>query len=161
MRDFDEHQEFRQWWLVLLLAVVVVASWAPLVAELIFGDDTLEDPLWVLVLVGVVGLVLPGWVLWVRLETTVDAEAVHIRYRGLFVRRRIVFSDIERFEAVTYRPIAEYGGWGIRRRGKGKMAYSTSGNQGVRLYLADGKEVLIGSQMAEELVAAMRSWVKR
>jgi hypothetical protein len=161
MDDFEEHQQFRQWWLLVLLAVVAIAGWAPLFVVIVSGEDQLDDPLWVLVVVGVLSLALPVWMLWLRLETTVDAEAVYIRFRGAFVRRRIPFSEIEQFEALTYRPVAEYGGWGIRWRGRGKIAYSVSGKQGVRLQLVDGKEVLIGSQTTEALVAAMRSWVER
>ena len=111
MHDFDEHQQFRQWWLVTLLAVVALASWSPLPIELIGDSEGSEDPLWVLVLVALIPTAIAAWVLWMRLETTVDAEAVHIRFRGLFVRRRVLLSDIVSFDAVTYRPIAEYGGW--------------------------------------------------
>ncbi len=161
MGDFEEYQQFRQWWLVALLGLVAVVAWVPLVIEFVAGSDRSEDPLWVLILVGLITFALPLWVLWIRLETSVDAEAVHIRFRGLFVRRRYLYGDIERFEAVTYRPVAEYGGWGIRWRGRGKIAYSVSGNRGVRLNLIDEKEVMIGSQMADELESAMREWTRR
>ncbi|MDJ0960915.1 MAG: hypothetical protein QNJ88_09670 [Acidimicrobiia bacterium] len=161
MRDFDEYQQFRQWWLLALLGITALVAWSPLPIALISGSDQPEDPIWVLVLVGLVPMVIVLWVLWLRLETSVDAEAVHVRFRGLFVRRRLLLSDIERFEAVTYRPIAEYGGWGIRWRGRGKIAYSVSGKEGVRMELANGKEVLIGSQRADELESVMRTWVRR
>jgi hypothetical protein len=160
MRDFSEHQQFRQWWLIALLGVVAAAGWVPLIAELATGGDALTDPLWSLVLVGILTLILPAWLLYLRLETSVDAESVHIRFRGAFIRRSIPYSDIEHFEAVTYRPVAEFGGWGIRWR-RGKIAYSVSGTGGVRLRLTSEKEVLIGSQMADEFAAAMREWVKR
>lgn len=161
MRDFEEHQQFRQWWLLALLALVVLSGLVPLVMVLLNGDDGSGDPVWLMILVAAFTLLLPGWVVWVRLETSVDAEALHIRYRGLFVRRRIAYTDTEHFEAVTYRPIADYGGWGIRWRGKGKIAYSVSGKEGVRLQLSDGKEVLVGSQRADELVAAMKAWARQ
>ena len=137
----------------------LVAGYA--VEGLVADADRSDDPLWVLVLVAVLTLAVVAWMWWMRLETTVDAEAVHVRFRGLFVRRRFLFADIDHFEAVTYRPVAEYGGWGIRWRGRGKIAYSVSGKEGVRLTLADGKDVMIGSQKAAELEAAMQSWVRR
>ena len=50
-----------------------------------------------------------------------------------------------------YRPILDYGGWGIRwGPGKG-WAYNVSGNRGVQLELLDGKQLLIGSQNPEKL----------
>jgi hypothetical protein len=61
-----------------------------------------------------------------------------------------------RWEARTYRPILEYGGWGIRYSPFGQgCAYNVSGNRGVQLELADGQRILIGSQRAEELARAI------
>jgi hypothetical protein len=63
---------------------------------------------------------------------------------------------IVRWEARTYRPILEYGGWGIRYSPFAKgWAYNVSGNQGVQLELASGKRILIGPQRAEELARAV------
>jgi hypothetical protein len=54
----------------------------------------------------------------------------------------------------TYRPIRDYGGWGIRY-GRGGKAYNVSGNRGVMLELSDGQKLLIGSQRPEELANAI------
>jgi hypothetical protein len=62
-------------------------------------------------------------------------------------------------EAITYSPLRDYGGWGIRRGAKGK-AYNVSGNHGVRLELSDGKRILIGSQRPEELSEAVAAALK-
>ena len=50
----------------------------------------------------------------------------------------------------------EFGGWGIRVSRNGR-AYNASGNTGVQLVLADGSHILIGTQRAEELLAALRA----
>jgi TATA-box binding protein (TBP) (component of TFIID and TFIIIB) len=52
--------------------------------------------------------------------------------------------------------LLEYGGWGIKYGRKGK-AYNVSGNRGVQLVFKDGKQLLIGSQRAEELAEAISS----
>jgi hypothetical protein len=57
---------------------------------------------------------------------------------------------------VAFRPIMEYGGWGIRRGANG-WAYNVSGNRGVRLVFRDGSTFLIGSQRAEELELVIRA----
>ena len=63
--------------------------------------------------------------------------------------------DLSEYYARTYRPIWEYGGWGIRCSfGKGK-AYNVSGNKGVQLVFKSGKRLLIGSQRADELEEAL------
>jgi hypothetical protein len=79
---------------------------------------------------------------------------VRIRFFPL-ATRTIERSAIGEIEARTYRPIREYGGWGLRfgRRGR---AYSISGDRGVELTLTDGRRVMIGSRRAEELAEAIR-----
>ena len=62
---------------------------------------------------------------------------------------------IRSIEVVTYRPIADYGFWGIRTGRDGERALIARGNRGVRLELADGTRLLIGSQRPEALAAAM------
>jgi hypothetical protein len=40
------------------------------------------------------------------------------------------------------------------------MAYNVSGNQGVDLTLRDGRRVMLGSQRADELAAAIEARIK-
>ncbi len=56
---------------------------------------------------------------------------------------------------MTYRPIADYGFWGIRAGRDGERALIARGNRGVRLELTDGTRLLIGSQRPEALAAAL------
>jgi hypothetical protein len=87
---------------------------------------------------------------------------VEVRGDGLaldfwpLTRCRIAFRDIVRVEPCRYRPLREYGGWGVRR-GPGGSAYNVSGNRGVRLYLSDGTRLLIGSQRERDLAAAIEA----
>lgn len=91
--------------------------------------------------------------LTMSLTVEVRSDALYIHFR--FLRKRTVdFSSMAKVEAVEYRPIAHYGGWGIRR-GRNGWAYNVSGNRGVRLDFQDGKHLLIGSQRATELAAAI------
>jgi hypothetical protein len=92
-----------------------------------------------------------------RLETEVRAE-------GLFVRllpfqrapRRIPFERALRLEAVTYQPLREYRGWGLRRGATGP-SYTAWGDRGVLLTFPDGSTALIGSRRADQLAAALRA----
>lgn len=94
--------------------------------------------------------------LWrLRLVTTVRPGSLRVRLWPL-ANREIAAADIERLEVRTYRPLAEYGGWGLRMGGLGEMAYTMSGNRGVQLNLRNGKSVLVGSQRPEELASALQ-----
>ena len=89
-----------------------------------------------------------------ELTVTVFSDRVAIRFSPLF-RKSIPLSDVRSCETRTYRPIREYGGWGIRRGRRG-WAYTVRGKRGVELTLADGRSLLLGSQRPEELAAAIR-----
>ena len=103
---------------------------------IVFG---LFSPGWLVAIIGALYLVF----LWsLMLVTTVEIDHVEIRFRP-FMRRRIGRSEITDMALVTYRPLREWGGWGIRMRGADR-AYTMSGDRGVRLTLAGGNKVLIG-----------------
>ena len=91
-----------------------------------------------------------------RLRTTLTDRDLVVTFGALFplYRRRIARADVVSFEAVTYSPIADYGGWGIKGM-PGNSALNARGNRGVRLTLRDGKRLLIGSQKPDELAAAL------
>lgn len=107
---------------------------------------------WAYVLISVVFLILLS-VLTLRQTTTVAPDAVTVRF-GFLYRVRIPFSAIAHAEAVSYRPVRDYGGWGIRGFGR-RRALNTRGNQGVLVTRADGSTILIGSQKPRELLAAL------
>lgn len=119
---------------------------------------------WSSLLVAVVcGILVPtgiGLLIWVaRLETEVRQDGLYLRYAPFHRRfRRFKAEDLGEYHARTYRPILEYGGWGIRYGWNGR-AYNVSGNGGVQLIFRDGRRVLIGSSTPSELEAAIRSIV--
>lgn len=102
-----------------------------------------------------IGLLVALLVYLPKLTTEVTPQDVKVKI-SLWRPRRISLRDIERVEAITYRPMRDYGGWGIKYSFKNKgWAYTMSGNRGVRVFLRNGKNVLVGSQRPEELAAAI------
>ena len=73
---------------------------------------------------------------------------------GVLYRTSIPIADLARAEAVAYRPIREYGGWGIRGFGR-RRALNMRGDRGVLLHRKDGSTILVGSQKPRELLAAL------
>jgi len=102
-----------------------------------------------------------GFICLNRLETEVRADGLYVRYFPFHRRfRRFEAEDLSECFARKYRPILEYGGWGIKGGWKGGRAYNVSGNEGVQLVFKNGKRLLIGSKEANELEAAIRSVMK-
>jgi len=162
---FVEVQRFRQWWIWLVLVVDLAlmlvlfgyGMFQQLVQNQPWGDRPMSDN--ALVLVGSAAILfslgLLSLFLVARLEITVGPEALSIRFRP-FSARRIPYGDIASVEARTYRPLVEYGGWGIRWSLSRGMAYNVSGKQGVLLQLSNGSRVLLGSRNAQSLADAIK-----
>lgn len=152
MAYFREVQRFRQWWLwaAMLVPVGVIAYVHPKPAGAL------------LIPLAVFGLVCM-WMYAARLETEVRDDELVVRFYLLWPRKIIPLKDIVSCEARSYSPIWEYGGWGVRY-GKSGRAFNVSGDRGVQLVLTGGQRLLIGSQQAEALAAAIltrMSLVKR
>ena len=96
------------------------------------------------------------------MTTEVTPTDVRVWFGWAPTYRRIVSIDsIRSIDVVTYRPIAEYGFWGIRSGRDGEKALTARGNRGVRLELTDGSRLLIGSQRAEQLARALDCALRR
>ena len=101
--------------------------------------------------------------LMLKLETEVCSDGLHVRFFPLHLHfKKLSFDDISEYFSRTYKPILEYGGWGIRCGfGKSGKAYNVKGNKGLQLVFKDGKRLLIGSQKPERLVEAINSIKQR
>ena len=157
---FREVQQFRQWWLWLVVAIGPLTIWYATYRRFVLGEHFGRNPtpdgllltLWLLI-----GIGLPLLFYSSRLVTEVRSDGLYLRFfpfHRSFLRFPVDF--IKRSEVRTYIPIKEYGGWGIRYTWTGK-AYNVSGNQGIQLELHDGKSVLVGSQRPLDFLAALHS----
>jgi len=91
--------------------------------------------------------------LFVVMRLEVEVSTTSFRYRFfpfLPFWREFRLDFVESAEAVTYRPILEFGGWGIRY-GRGMWAYTVSGNRGVVVRIRSGRTFMIGTSKPEEL----------
>jgi hypothetical protein len=91
-----------------------------------------------------------------RMTTEVTPSEARVWFGWVPTYRRVVpIASIQRLEVVRYRPVVDYGGWGIRTGRDGERALNARGDRGVRLYLSDGSRLLIGSQRPEALALAI------
>jgi hypothetical protein len=115
-------------------------------------DEVQGLPAWTYALVAVVLLILVA-VASMRMSTHVTPEAITVRW-GFLYTSQVPATDIARAEAIVYRPVADYGGWGIKGIGR-RRALSARGNLGVLLVRRDGSTILVGSQRPRELLQAL------
>jgi len=147
MRLFVEKQRFPLWADLLLWAGGALAP-----ALILLFDAQQFQP--ALLSISVVLLLL--WLMLFRMVTTVDQDQVVVTFGWIpSYSRRIPLADIKKAKAVSYSPIREYGGWGIR--GIPVSCLNARGSLGVKLILSTGRSLLIGSQRPQELLAALRA----
>jgi hypothetical protein len=107
---------------------------------------------WMFAVVGLV-IVLVVALGSLRMKTIVTGDSVTIRY-GFLNTTRVPVRDIARAEAIVYRPVHDYGGWGVRGFGR-RRALNARGDRGVLLVRTDGSTLLVGSQNPRELLSAL------
>ena len=94
-------------------------------------------------------LLLAGLFALMYLETKVDESGIFIRFFP-FLNKHWTWAEIQSYELISYSPIGDFGGWGIRMSGR-TTAYTVGGNHGLELKLNNGKRVVIGTQRPEAL----------
>ncbi|MEY3982700.1 MAG: hypothetical protein RL160_257 [Bacteroidota bacterium] len=153
-REYYEIQKMRIWWVWGLMGVLmlmyVYAALRQWYGSGTWGNN--RSPEWLLALVLFFLLLFPVFVFVMKLETKLTAAGISFRYFPLNRRwQKIDWTEVERAWVRKYRPIAEYGGWGIRGLpGARSRAYSMSGDYGIQLVLKNGKRILVGTQNALE-----------
>jgi hypothetical protein len=157
---YHEVQQFRQFWIVLIVGFLAVLAWYSFAVQILLGEPFGTHPapdFVVLIILVVFGIAVPLWFFAMKLEIQVTGTALRFRMYLLHPSwKEVPFTTIAGVMAVVYKPLREYGGWGIRFGRKG-MAYNVSGDRGVQITLKSGKSFLLGSLRAEELELVLRS----
>lgn len=155
---FRERQRFTQFWLWAVILGVSSIFWVGFIYQVIGGGSYGSRPVsdvQLSIMAALIGLGLPYFFYTMSLTTEVLPGLIRVRFYPFHLKPvQIPLHLIRDFNKVTYNPLAEYGGWGIRWTFNGK-AYNTSGNEGIKLYYYNKKPLLIGSQRADELFEAI------
>ena len=152
-RIFVETQRFRSVWVYLIIALLGgLVAWG-IVQQVIlgvpFGNNPAPD--WFLLVMGLLPLALVWLFRRTILSTKIDQTGIHYRFAPFLNKWKVKnWKEIQKAEIVTYKPLRDYGGWGIRYGLKGK-AYNVAGNQGLSIQLKNGKKLLLGTQKADEM----------
>lgn len=86
------------------------------------------------------------------LKTTIDEKGITYCYSPLNLRNHtILWKDIDSAYVRTYRPVMEYGGWGIKYSFRNGKVYNVMGKKGLQLVLKNGRHILFGTQKPEEV----------
>ncbi|AKB18286.1 MULTISPECIES: DUF6141 family protein [unclassified Methanosarcina] len=163
---FREVQKMDQVWVRLVVGVPAFVSWYGAYQQLFlrrpFGNNPAPD--WMMLgLLLVLGVLFPFFFYSLKMITEVRKDGLYVRFFPLhFSFRFFPLAIIQSYEVMTYSPIRDYGGWGIRYGLKG-TAYNAKGNRGVLFEFEEGgkvKKLMIGSQVPEKLSEAINRAIK-
>ncbi|WP_299155470.1 hypothetical protein [uncultured Christiangramia sp.] len=141
MRIFKENQRFRQWWLIILLITIIIASALPLFSEISINKVRLKS-----LIAPIISLVIFILIFILNLETRINSKGISAGFEPLpFFRRNYNWDEIQECYVRTYAPVSEYGGWGIRGFGRAK-AYNVSGNKGIQIITKNNERFLVGTE---------------
>lgn len=156
---FIENQKFRLLWVKIVIGIAAVGAVIPIFLQMTSGQPPVTSPGSYFMSAVFPVIILAGVVLlfqFLELRVRVTPEGITYQFFPLHRKwRRIDADDIVSFENITYRPLLDYGGWGIRYRpGKG-TAYNVSGNRGIRIERKNGQKVLFGTLRPDEFESAV------
>ena len=154
--DFHEEQPFSERRLRLAIAVLplLITLLAAARATLPRWPSRLPVSTGDLAFLAVLLWIVYAWLARVRLVTDVSAEGIAVGLRGLFWHDRVPAGGWRSASLATFDAAREFGGYGLRRVGA-LRAYVASGSRGVRIELTDGSVLLLGSDRAADLLAAL------
>lgn len=149
MRVFVEEQQFKQKWLIALLAV---SSLGPLllVTHLFLNKNGMNIYEYLVTLSIIVASA--GLIFLFKLKTRIDEKGIHYQFFPFHFSNKIILWDqIKTAEVRTYNAFTEFGGYGLKGGRFWKKlngtAMNVSGNKGIQLHLNNGKKILIGTQL--------------
>ena len=92
-----------------------------------------------------------------KLEVIVTGDGIYYRYIPFINKYRLIKPvEIKFYETRQYKPLKEFGGWGIRySRRQRTMCYNVRGNLGLYIELRNGKRILFGSKDPHKLKNAI------
>ena len=163
---FREVQRMDQLWVRLIIGIPVIISWYGAYQQLFlrkpFGNNPAPD--WMMLsLLLVFGVLFPLFFHSLKMITEVRKDGIYVRFYPInFSFKSFPLKTIRSYEVVTYNPVRDYGGWGIRYGMKG-TAYNAKGNKGVFFEFKEGSKIdklTIGSQTPEKLSEAVNRAIK-
>jgi hypothetical protein len=158
---FTERQQFKQWWLWLILLAINGVMLFGVFRQVIGGQPFGSKPASNTGLLMATGLVILITFLFTsfRLDTQIKTDGIYVRFFPFHIRfKKYTWHSLTKCYVRHYSAITEYGGWGLRVGlfGKGG-ALNISGDKGLQLEFRNKKKLLIGTNKPTELTETLIS----
>ena len=113
---------------------------------------------------GVIGIFITGFIISIILSiflsncliTQVTFDGIYIRFPPFMPsEQQFLWKDIREVYIIKYKPITQYGGWGMRIGPYGR-AFNISGTTGLQVIFHDNSRLLIGTKQPEKLITVLK-----
>jgi hypothetical protein len=154
--DFEEKQSLGKTWVIIpaLLFAIVLFSLAGYYVEI----DPEKSASFLLG--GIISGIVLAFIWIIHLKSEINATGIHYQFLPFhFKAHTIPWDEIQLAEVCSYKPLREFGGWGIKY-GYNSKAFTISGNEGICITLKNKKIILIGTKESERAANAIKRYFK-
>ncbi|WP_026950877.1 hypothetical protein [Algoriphagus mannitolivorans] len=155
---FKEVQTYRGTWLMYLILIIELPMLIVVGTVIWTSKPDSQEAIWVIPMIFLIMGSIFMFLMWIKLETRIDSSTIKYRYVPFFSKwKSIQKNDVKSIEVITYSPISDYGGWGLKGNSTTK-AYSVLGDQGLLIDTGEKKKIMLGTQKAKELKTFIDNW---
>lgn len=153
MREvYREEQKVRQPWIwILVLGILGLFIWG-IIQQVVFGVDFGNNPTSNLGLIAfsIIPIGLIYFLYTYKMTTEITSDYIYFKVK-YFLKKKISWDEVKSVELIKYKPLSQFGGWGIRYGIKG-TAYSVSGKECLLIHLIDNdRKIYLGTQEPDRL----------
>lgn len=162
---FTETQKFNKWWHYLIAGVpvvLIIVIMSLVQFDIVTSKDRTKTPVLFFSIIIITSFCFI-WFTILKLKTEINSEGIFVHFLGIpFCKRAIKWEDLQSVSIITYSPLSDYGGWGVRYSISGNgWCYNVSGKSGIKMVYKNGKPFLIGTQQPKEAEKIINLYFKK
>lgn len=158
-RVFNEEQTYRGTWVMYLVLMLEIPTLVLVTTLVLTSDTDQKEGIIGLVFVLFIMIMVMALIFNLKLTTRIDSSGIHYRYFPLIKLRKIPKEQIRSEEVITFSPLTDHGGWGIKGNSSTK-AFTLVGDKGLLLDINEKKKIVIGTQKSQELSEFIKTWLE-
>lgn len=158
-RIFKEEQTYKGTWVMYLILMFEIPTLILVTVLVLNGEPDQKEAFWSLIFVFLIMAMVLALIINLRLTTRIDESGVHFRYFPFTKWRIIPKAQIRSAEVISFSPLTDHGGWGIKGNRTTK-AFTVIGDKGLKLDINEKKKIVIGTQKSRELSEFIENWME-
>jgi hypothetical protein len=154
---FNEKQSYKGSWIMYLILLTEIPTLILMLVLFFTSEDKQEMGIALAVVLSVLALSI-SLILSISLETRIDQFGIQYKYYP-FIRnwRKIAKNEILDVRVITFNPIFDYGGYGMKRNRNTKL-YNILGDEGLLINTGEKRKILLGTSERKRLEVFLATW---